>query len=53
MAEENVYLKNKKKIRILSIDRLLEGEPPVSWGFLLLLFIIAFFYSTITIEIPL
>ncbi|KAI8889021.1 hypothetical protein K501DRAFT_171836 [Backusella circina FSU 941] len=27
MAEETVYLKNKK-IRILSIDRLLEGEPP-------------------------
>ena len=29
MAEESVYLK-KKKIRLLSIDRLLEGEPPVS-----------------------
>lgn len=29
MAEESVYLKNKK-IKLLSIDRLLEGEPPVS-----------------------
>lgn len=28
MAEESVYLKNKK-IKLLSIDRLLEGEPPV------------------------
>ncbi|KAF1796744.1 hypothetical protein FB192DRAFT_1292222 [Mucor lusitanicus] len=27
MAEESVYLKNKK-IKLLSIDRLLEGEPP-------------------------
>lgn len=30
MAEEAVYLRNKK-IRLLSIDRLLEGEPPVSY----------------------
>lgn len=29
MAEEAVYLRNKK-IRLLSIDRLLEGDPPVS-----------------------
>ncbi|KAL9548606.1 hypothetical protein MBANPS3_005601 [Mucor bainieri] len=29
MAEESVYLKNRK-IKLLSIDRLLEGEPPVS-----------------------
>jgi hypothetical protein len=45
MAEENVYLKNRKKIRILSIDRLLEGEPPVSWVFLLLIiaFLLNFF----------
>lgn len=28
LSEESVYLKNKK-IRLLSIDRLLEGEPPV------------------------
>lgn len=29
MAEETVYLKNKK-IRVFCIDRLLEGEAPVS-----------------------
>lgn len=29
LSEESVYLKSKK-IRLLSIDRLLEGEPPVS-----------------------
>lgn len=43
MAEETVYLKTKK-IRLLSIDRLLEGEAPVSLFFSASFFLLSIRY---------